>query len=79
MNKTTKNLQKSMQNNWYEEQNTFLCKIVSLYIINNLSVILEIIFCKFSISLKIMSRNTFPDPQPDSASYVNYHFGGLGT
>ena len=32
-------------------------------------MVLQIIFIKFSCILKTMSRNTFPDPQPDSASY----------
>ena len=32
-------------------------------------MVLEIIIIKFSCILKIMSRNTFPEPQPDSASY----------
>ena len=40
-----------------------------LYTINNLSVVLNIIISKFSYSLKTMSRNTFPETQPDSASY----------
>ena len=33
-------------------------------------MVLEIIIIKFSCILKMMSRNTFPEPQPDSASYV---------
>ena len=33
-------------------------------------MVLEIIIIKFSCILKIMSRNTFPKPQPDSASYA---------
>ena len=32
-------------------------------------MVLEIIISKFSCILKMMSRNTFPAPQPDSASY----------
>ena len=32
--------------------------------------VLEIIISKLSYSLKIMFRNTFPEPQPDSASYA---------
>ena len=31
-------------------------------------MVLEIIISKFSCILKIMSRNTFPNPQPYSAS-----------
>ena len=31
-------------------------------------MVLQIIIIKFSYILKTMSRNTFPDPQPDSAS-----------
>ena len=33
-------------------------------------MVLEIIIIKFSCILKMMSRNTFPEPQPDSASYI---------
>ena len=33
-------------------------------------MVLEIIIIKFSCILQMMSRNTFPEPQPDSASYV---------
>ena len=35
---------------------------------NNLPVVLEIIISKFSYCLKIMSRNTFPEPQAGIAS-----------
>ena len=51
-------------------ENTFFCKTVLLYTINNPSVVMEIIISKFSYSLKIRSGNTFPEPQPDSASYA---------
>ena len=40
-----------------------------LYTINNISVELEIIIIKFSCIFKMMARNTFPEPQPDNASY----------
>ena len=40
---------------------------------NNICMVLEIIIIKFSCILKMMSKNTFPEPQPDSASYV-VHF-----
>ena len=33
-------------------------------------MVLETIIIKFSGILKIKSRNTFPEPQPDSASYM---------
>ena len=33
-------------------------------------MILKTIIIKFSHILKTMSRNTFPEPKPDSASYV---------
>ena len=33
-------------------------------------MVLEIIIIKFSCILITMSRNTFPEPQPDSASYT---------
>ena len=53
----------------YMKKNIFLCKNVLLYTIINISMLLEIIVNKFSSILKIMSRNTFPEPQPDSVSY----------
>ena len=46
----------------------FLCKNVLLYTINNIYMVLEIIIIKFSGIFKIMFRNNFPEPQPDSAS-----------
>ena len=45
-------------------------KNLLLYSINNTSMAFEIIIIKFSCILKIMSRNTFSEPQPDSASYL---------
>ena len=47
------------------------CKNVLLYTINNHFVVLKIIISSFSY----MSRNTFPEPQPqpDSASYVEVY------
>ena len=33
-------------------------------------MVLEIIIIKFSCISIMMSRNTFPEPQPDSASYL---------
>ena len=55
----------------YMRKNTFFCKNTLLCIIINLPVVLETIISKFSYCLKMMSRNTFSEPQPDSASYVN--------
>ena len=55
-----------MQNFSYKE-NTFICKIKSLYTINKLCVVIEIIANYFPYGLKMLSRNT--EPQPDSASY----------
>ena len=52
------------------KKKTFCCKNVLLYTINNISMVFEIIISKFSLILKIMYRNTFPEPQPDSASYT---------
>ena len=52
---------------------TFFCKIKSLYTINNLSVVIEMIAVYFSYGLKMMSRNTLSEPQPDSASYIKAH------
>ena len=57
-----------MQNFLYEEKIHFFCKIKYLYTINNLCVVIEIIARYFPYGLKIMSRNTFSAPQPDSAS-----------
>ena len=54
----------------YMRRNHILCKNVLIYTINNLFLVLEIIISKFSYSLKMMPRNTFPEPQPDSASYI---------
>ena len=51
------------------KKHIFFCNNVLLYTINNLSMVLEILISKFSYSLKIISRITFPEPQPDSASY----------
>ena len=51
-----------------EEKTHFFCKNVLLYTINNISMVLEIIIIEFSCILIMMSRNTFPEPQPDSAS-----------
>ena len=45
------------------------CKNILLYSITNISMIWEIIISKLSCILKIMSRNTFSEPQPDIASY----------
>ena len=41
---------------------TFFCKNVLLYTINKPPVVLKIIISYFSYILKIMSRNTFPEP-----------------
>ena len=54
-----------MQNFLHEEKMHFFCKIKSLYTINNLCVVIEIIASYFNYALKIMSRNTLSD----SASY----------
>ena len=52
-------------------KNIFIfCKNVFLYTIINRYMVLQIIISKFSCILKMMSRNTFPEPQPDSASYT---------
>ena len=50
----------------HEEQIHFF-KIKSIYTINNLCVVIEIIASYFSNDLKVMSRNTLSQPQPDSA------------
>ena len=49
------------------------CKYVLLYTVNKpLCDIYEKVMSQFSYSLKMMSRNTFPEPQPDSASKVEH-------
>ena len=42
--------------------------IKSLYTINNFCVEIELIASKFSYGLKMRSKNTLSEPQPDSAS-----------
>ena len=58
----------------HEKKHIFFCKNVLLFTINNISMVLEITIIKFSCILKTMSRNTIPEPQPDSASYVFVDF-----
>ena len=53
--------------NLHKEKTQFFLKNVLLYTINNISVVLEILIIKFSCILKMLSRYTFPEPQPDSA------------
>ena len=61
-------LNQSKKFTWGKKHISF-CKNLLLYTINNISMILEINILQFSCILKMMSRNTFPEPQPDSASY----------
>ena len=42
--------------------------------INNIGMVLEIVIIKFIFTLKMMSRNTFPELQPDSVSYLDESF-----
>ena len=58
----------------YMRKKYIFCKIQSLYTINNLSVVMEIISSYFPYGLKKMSRYTLSAPQPDSASYIG---GGI--
>ena len=58
-----------MKNDLHEEKKHFFCKDVLLYAIITISMVLETIISKFSCILKMISRNNFPDPQPDSPSY----------
>ena len=53
----------------YMKKNTFFCKIKSLYTLNNLCVVIKIIASSFPYGLKMMSRNTLSEPQPDNALY----------
>ena len=55
-------------------KNIFFCKNVLQYTIINIFMQLEIIISKFSCILKTMSRNNFPEPQPDSASFKTWLF-----
>ena len=48
----------------------YFCKNILLYTIISIAMVLKIIISKCSFILKMMFRNTFPEPQPDSASYV---------
>ena len=59
--------------NFLHEGKIHFCKIKSLYTINNLCVVIEIIASYFPYGLKIMSRITLSAPQPDSASYLKKH------
>ena len=59
-----------MQNFLNQEKNNFFCKIISLYIINNLCVVIKIYATFFPYGLRMMSRNILSEPQPDSSSYV---------
>ena len=54
--------------NSYMRKKYIFCKIKSLYTINNLCVVIEIIASYFPYGLKMMFRNTLSEPQPDSAS-----------
>ena len=56
---------------FYMGKNSFFGKNVLLYTKNNISVVLEFLVSKFNCILITMSRNMFPGPQPDSASYLN--------
>ena len=46
-------------------------KNVMTYTINNIFIVLKIIISKYSYILKIMSRYTFSEPQPDTASKLD--------
>ena len=45
--------------------------IISLYTIYNLGELIEIIAIWFPYGLKMMSRKTLSEPQPDSAAYLH--------
>ena len=68
-NKATKRTKNQCKIPFMRKKTHFFCKNELIYTINNPSVILEVSLSKFSYSLKMMSRNTFSEPQPDSASY----------
>ena len=57
-----------MQKFLHEEKNTFFCKSKSIYTSNNLGVVFEIIASYFLYGLKMISKNTLSEPQPDRAS-----------
>ena len=58
-----------MPNFLHKENITFFCKIESLYTINNLCVEIKLIASKCPYGLKMMSKNSLSEHQPDSASY----------
>ena len=53
-----------------KKKNPLFCKNVLIYTINKTYMVQEIIISKFSCNLKIMSRYSFLEPQPDSALYI---------
>ena len=59
---------KEHKNAYMRKKCIFFCKIKSLYTIINLCVVIKIIASYFPYGLKMMSRNTLSEPQPDSAS-----------
>ena len=59
-----------MQNFLHEEKIYIFLKIESLYTINNLCVVINIMASYFPNGLKMMSRNILSEPQPDSAWYL---------
>ena len=66
MNKAAKNYKKTIQNPYSRKKKKFFYKNILLYTENNRSAVVKILVCNLSYSLKIMSRNTLPEP--DSAS-----------
>ena len=71
MNLVSKKDHNQCKMSYMREKYIFVCQIKSLYTINNLCEVIEIIASAsyFPYGLKIMSRNTHSEPQPDSASY----------
>ena len=53
----------------YMKKKYIFCKIISLYTMNNLCVVIKVVASEFPYGLKIMSRNTLSERQPDSTLY----------
>ena len=57
-----------MENLLHVDKVNFFCKNISLYTTTNLCVVIEICASEFPYGLRMMSKNTLYEPEPDSAS-----------
>ena len=53
-----------------KKKNNFFWKTITLHTITNLYAVLENIYGELSCSLKIIAKNNFSEPQPDSPSHL---------